>query len=275
MSLPRAARDASARWSRQLASWAIPESVLAAAPESPWGFPPGLFARSAGRALADPEFTPSRRRATEAIPRGGSVLDVGAGGGAASLPLTPPAGVLIAVDESQAMLDVFAQGAECCGVRAPHGDRGPLARRRFRHPTGGCGGVSPCPLQRGRSRPVSRRPQRPRRRAGRGGVDGSPPRATSARCGRSSTASTGRPDQPPPTPPRWPSPSVVTSRSSASSGHRSGTMRPVTSGLRSPVAACARVQSTMPRSAPISTALLTWVESSLPCGGTPPPDPNK
>jgi len=100
-----------------LASWAIPETVLRAAPESPWGFPPVLFARSAERALADTEFTPSRRRATEAIPPGGSVLDVGAGGGAASLPLAPPAGVLIAVDESQAMLDVFAQGAERCGVR--------------------------------------------------------------------------------------------------------------------------------------------------------------
>jgi len=117
VSLPRAAREASARWARQLASWAIPETVLRAAPESPWGFPPVLFARSAERALADTEFTPSRRRATEAIPPGGSVLDVGAGGGAASLPLAPPAGVLIAVDESQAMLDVFAQGAERCGVR--------------------------------------------------------------------------------------------------------------------------------------------------------------
>ena len=84
--------------------------------------PRGDFRRacSPGRlnaALADPQFTPSRRRATEAIPPGGSVLDVGAGGGAASLPLVPPAGVLIAVDESQAMLDVFAEGAERCGVR--------------------------------------------------------------------------------------------------------------------------------------------------------------
>ncbi len=105
------------RWSRQLEAWAIPETVLAAAPESPWGFPPGLFARSADRALADPVFTRSRRRATEAVPSGGSVLDVGAGGGAASLPLAPPAGLLVAVDESQAMLDVFAETAERRGVR--------------------------------------------------------------------------------------------------------------------------------------------------------------
>ena len=45
------------------------------------------------------------------------MLDVGAGGGAASLPLAPPAGLLVAVDESQAMLDVFAETAERRGVR--------------------------------------------------------------------------------------------------------------------------------------------------------------
>ena len=130
VALPLAAREASARWSRQLAEWAIPETVLAAAPESPWGFPPGLFARAAEMALADPESTPSRRRATEAVPMDGSVLDVGAGGGAASLPLAPPARVLVAVDESQPMLDVFARGgrAERC---APHRDRRSLARRRL------------------------------------------------------------------------------------------------------------------------------------------------
>jgi SAM-dependent methyltransferase len=115
--IPAAAIEASARWSRQLDAWAIPEPILGAAPESPWGFPPRLFARSAERALADPEPTPSRLRASEALLSGGSVLDIGAGGGAASLPLAPPAGLLIAVDESQAMLDVFAQGAERRGAR--------------------------------------------------------------------------------------------------------------------------------------------------------------
>jgi SAM-dependent methyltransferase len=109
--------EASVRWSQELAAWAIPETVLAAAPESPWGFPPQLFASAADRALTDPESTPSRRRATEVLPSGGWVLDVGAGGGAASLPLAPPAGVLVAVDESRAMLDVFADGAERRGVR--------------------------------------------------------------------------------------------------------------------------------------------------------------
>ena len=59
-----AAREVSDRWSRQLAAWAIPETVLAAAPESPWGFPPGLFARSADRALTpcSPRRGGARRR---------------------------------------------------------------------------------------------------------------------------------------------------------------------------------------------------------------------
>lgn len=117
VALSLAAREASARWSRQLDSWAIPVGILRAAPESPWGFPPGLFARSADLALADPEFTPSRWRAMEAVHQSGAVLDIGAGGGAASLPLAPPAGLLVAVDESQSMLDVFARSAERRGVR--------------------------------------------------------------------------------------------------------------------------------------------------------------
>jgi SAM-dependent methyltransferase len=115
--IPVLARDASDCWSRQLDSWAISESVLVAAPESPWGFPPHLFALSTDRALADSESNPSRLRAAEAITPGGSVLDVGAGGGAASLLLAPPTALVIAVDESRAMLDVFADKAERHGVR--------------------------------------------------------------------------------------------------------------------------------------------------------------
>jgi SAM-dependent methyltransferase len=75
-----------------------------------------MFAFSAQLALSGPETGPARRRATEALPPGGTVLDVGAGGGAASLPLAPPAGMLVAVDESRDMLDVFAGAAAKLGV---------------------------------------------------------------------------------------------------------------------------------------------------------------
>ena len=110
--LPTAAQH----WSHALAQWAIPDDILAQAPAPPWDFPPELFARTARRALADGSFSASRRRAAYALPESGSVLDVGAGGGAASLPLAPPAGLLTAVDESREMLAVFASVAERRGV---------------------------------------------------------------------------------------------------------------------------------------------------------------
>ncbi len=99
-------------WKLALGEWAIPDEILAAAPASPWSFPPELFARVAARALADPVASPSRRRAREALSERGVVLDVGVGGGAASLPLSPPAALLVGVDQSAAMLDTFAAAAE-------------------------------------------------------------------------------------------------------------------------------------------------------------------
>ena len=110
--------DAARRWREYLDSWAIPAEILDAAPESPWGCPPGLFARAAQEAVdkqADAP-PPSLLRALEALPEGGSVLDVGAGGGAASLPLCPPAGAVTAVDQSPQMLESFAGLAEQQGI---------------------------------------------------------------------------------------------------------------------------------------------------------------
>jgi hypothetical protein len=107
------ATPAADRWAAELAAWAIPDEILAAAPESPWGFPPALFQAPEADVGAD---TPSRRRALEALPHGGVVLDVGAGGGAASLPLCPPAGRLVAVDESAGMLESLAVRAAELGV---------------------------------------------------------------------------------------------------------------------------------------------------------------
>ena len=110
--------DAARHWREDLDSWAIPPEILGAAPESPWGCPPGLFARAAEDAVATQADapTPSQRRALEALPEGGSVLDVGAGGGAASLPLCPPAASVTAVDQSGQMLQRFAELAERQGI---------------------------------------------------------------------------------------------------------------------------------------------------------------
>jgi SAM-dependent methyltransferase len=111
-------RTAARRWAEDLAAWAIPPEILERAPESPWGCPTGLFARSAEDALEGRagSGSPSGRRAREALPPGGSVLDIGVGGGAASLPLAPPAARITGVDQSPGMLAAFAALADRVGV---------------------------------------------------------------------------------------------------------------------------------------------------------------
>ena len=91
--------DAATRWTEALASWAIPEAILAQAPVDPWALPVALFENQA------PIITPSHRRALEALVAGDAVIDVGAGRCAMSLPLRPPAERIIAVDASAAMLE--------------------------------------------------------------------------------------------------------------------------------------------------------------------------
>lgn len=99
------------RWRDELAAWAIPEPILAAAPEPPWGFPVELF-----RAEPETADSPSRARALERLPDGGSVLDVGCGGGNAAFALVPPAALVVGVDSSEAMLRDFAQTGATRGV---------------------------------------------------------------------------------------------------------------------------------------------------------------
>ncbi|HEX5936846.1 MAG TPA: class I SAM-dependent methyltransferase [Actinomycetota bacterium] len=105
------------RWARALAAWAIPAGILAAAPESPYGFPAELF-RTRGERVGPKEVTPTTERALEALPEDGSVLDVGCGGGATSLPLAGRAGALIGVDAQEDMLEGFLANARAAGVRA-------------------------------------------------------------------------------------------------------------------------------------------------------------
>ena len=108
------AGPAAEAWAEALAAWAIPEDILAAAPESPWGFPVALF----HPAEDEPADTPSRQAALDALggDNGRSVLDVGCGAGAASLALVPPAARVIGVDSSTDMLAAFARGAGQRGV---------------------------------------------------------------------------------------------------------------------------------------------------------------
>lgn len=105
-----AALDPVARWRDDLAAWAIPERILAQAPTPPWSPERAIFIRRA----ADRQRAPGGRSyelAREALPEGGSVLDVGAGAGAASLPLTDRARTLIAVDQDAELLDELVRAA--------------------------------------------------------------------------------------------------------------------------------------------------------------------
>jgi len=93
------APDAATRWKDALASWAIPDRILAQARDDPWALPVALFETK------QPDISPSHRRALEPLAAGATVLDVGAGRCAMSLPLRPPAQRIVAVDSTAAMLE--------------------------------------------------------------------------------------------------------------------------------------------------------------------------
>ena len=105
------------RWRADLESWAIPEEILAGAPESPWVLPRRLFARRAELRL---ESKPRRARRSSAPSRRsnapGSVLDVGAGAGAACLPLVARATKITAVDSDPELLGVLDRYASGIGT---------------------------------------------------------------------------------------------------------------------------------------------------------------
>ena len=104
-------------WRRDLAAWAIPEHISAAATESPWVLPQQVFARRADRLACAPSG-PSYELAWAALDPPGAVLDVGAGAGAASLPLLGRATALTAVDSDAGMLGLLAERAAAAGSTA-------------------------------------------------------------------------------------------------------------------------------------------------------------
>ena len=99
---------AAERWAGDLAAWRIPDAILEKAPQSPWIHPVELFVADPGT-IPD---SPSHRRAREAVPERGSVLDVGSGGGRAAFAVAPPAASVVGVDHQDAMLAQFAAVAQ-------------------------------------------------------------------------------------------------------------------------------------------------------------------
>ncbi len=102
---------AAARWAEQLAAWQIDPEILASVQESPYGFPPAVFA-----AGLSAEPSPLDRLAVPALGPGSTVLDVGAGAGASSLHLVPPGGRLHAVDSQPSMLRALEADAAARGL---------------------------------------------------------------------------------------------------------------------------------------------------------------
>ena len=105
--------SAAERWRRDLEAWAIPEAILSAAAQSPWIHPPVLF--EVPDVIA---ANPSHERAREALDDGGTVLDIGCGGGIAAFALTPPATRVVGVDHQGEMLEMFTANAARRGVVA-------------------------------------------------------------------------------------------------------------------------------------------------------------
>jgi len=103
------------QWRENLAAWAIPEHIAAAVPDSPWVLPRQVFARRADRLRSAPAG-PSYQREWDTLDPPGSVLDVGAGAGAACLPLAPRTTTLTAVDSDAGMLDLLAARARAAGL---------------------------------------------------------------------------------------------------------------------------------------------------------------
>ncbi len=105
--------EAAARWAESLDRWAIPDEILAQAPVSPWQHETAMFA-------VDDTLdrnTPAAEIARAVLPAsGGSVLDVGCGGGRVAMSLVPPAELVIGVDQSPAMLAEFTRAAAAAGV---------------------------------------------------------------------------------------------------------------------------------------------------------------
>lgn len=104
--------SAAQTWSADLASWAIPAQILEQAAIAPWTHQVKRFLVPDGP-IPD---SPSHATARAALPTGGSVLDIGCGGGRAAMALVPPASHVTGVDHQQGMLDAFTGAALRAGA---------------------------------------------------------------------------------------------------------------------------------------------------------------
>jgi 2-polyprenyl-3-methyl-5-hydroxy-6-metoxy-1,4-benzoquinol methylase len=103
--------SAAARWAELQSGRGIPPEILARAESDPWHHETTYFV-----APEEPVDTPSRRAALELLGAGGTVLDVGCGGGAAAFALVGAVTAVTGTDQQQNMLDLFAADATIRGL---------------------------------------------------------------------------------------------------------------------------------------------------------------
>ncbi len=134
---------AAAEWRKQLEAWAIPQELLDAVPDSPYSWPPELWKRrTAAQEGSD------REPETTGIVRGlfgdgGTLLDVGAGTGRASLPLAAEGRPLTAVEKNPGMAAGLREEADRLGVevRVVEGAWPEVAAEAGRHDVAMCAHV--------------------------------------------------------------------------------------------------------------------------------------
>ncbi len=107
---------AASRWRAELEAWAIPQELLDAVPDSPYSWPPELWKRRTAateQSAEEPETTGIVR---DLLGDGGTLLDVGAGTGRASLPLGAEGHRLTAVEKNPGMAQGLREEAARLGV---------------------------------------------------------------------------------------------------------------------------------------------------------------
>ena len=103
------------RWRLQLEAWRIPDELLDAVEDSPYGWPQALWKRRSRAAIDEPEPR-TLQIVRDLLGQFGSLLDVGAGRGRASLPLAAEGNRLTAVEPDPGMASGLREDAAARGV---------------------------------------------------------------------------------------------------------------------------------------------------------------